>query len=106
MRKFLAAVAVSALMAGGAYAATTTLSIVINSGPSTSVSCSPAALTAPVAAGTLVCPVVVAPASWSGALTLSGPNASSFALSGSNLVVGAAGIANAGTLSVTITSTP
>lgn len=104
MRRTLAALAFFCAI-GAAHAATTTLSIVINSGPSTAVSCVPAALTAPVASGTVICPIVVTPASWSGALTLSGTNAASFALSGSNLVVGAAAL-NAGTFSVTITSTP
>lgn len=88
-----------------ANAATTTLSIVINSPASTGVTCSPGTLTAPLAAGFVVCPITIAPSGWSGALALSGSNASSFALSGSNLIVGPTSL-SAGTYSVTITATP
>ena len=104
MKKIVLAV-VLAIAASAAHAANTTVSIVINSPASTSVSCSPGTLTAPVAANTVVCPISVVPSGWSGALTLSGTNASSFALSGTNLVVGASAL-SAGTYSVTITATP
>lgn len=88
-----------------AQGATTNLSIIINSPPSTTVTCTLGTYTAPLAAGSVICPITVTPSGWSGALTLSGTSASSFALSGSNLVVGSSAL-NAGTYSVTITATP
>ena len=88
-----------------AQAATTTLSIIINSPASTSITCALGSYTAPLASGAVICPISVAPAGWSGALTLSGTNASSFALSGSNLVVGATALP-VGTYSITLTATP
>ena len=98
--------AYAAACSAGAQAATTSLSIVINSPASTSVTCPLASsYTAPLAAGSTICTISVAPAGWSGALALSGTNASSFALSGSSLVVGSTALA-AGTYSVTITATP
>jgi hypothetical protein len=57
---------------GSAHASTTTLSIVMSSPASTAVTCSIGSYTAPLAAGSLVCPIVVSPAGWSGALALSG----------------------------------
>ena len=104
MKFTLAALALLASFAG-AQAATTTLSIIINSPASASVTCAMGTLTAPLAAGSTVCPIVLAPTGWSGALALSGTNASSFALSGSNLVVGSPALV-AGSYSVTITATP
>ena len=87
-------------------AASTSLSIIINSPPSTNISCPlQSSYTAPLAAGATVCAISIAPTGWSGALTLSGANASAFALSGSNLVVGSTPL-NAGTYSVVITANP
>jgi hypothetical protein len=94
-----------ALFGARADAATTALSIIINSPTSTTVTCPMTTYTAPLAAGSLICPIAVAPSGWSGALALSGSNASSFALSGSNLVVGSTAL-QPGTYSVTITATP
>jgi hypothetical protein len=94
-----------ALFVNRADAATTTLSIIINSPTSTTVTCPMTTYTAPLAAGSVICPITVAPSGWSGALALSGASASSFALSGSNLVVGSAAL-QSGTYSVTITATP
>jgi len=92
--------------AARAQGATTSLSIIISSPPSTSVTCPlTPPYTAPLAAGSIICTVAIAPAGWSGALTLSGTNASSFALQGTNLVVAASPLA-AGTYAVTITATP
>ena len=88
-----------------AWASSTSLSIVINSPPSTAVTCPLTSYTAPLAAGSVVCTISVVPAGWSGALALSGTSASSFVLNGTNLVVGATPLA-AGTYSVTITATP
>jgi hypothetical protein len=88
-----------------AEAATTTLSIIINSPTSTTVKCPMTTYTGPLAAGSLICPITVAPGGWSGALALTGANASSFALSASNLVVGPTAL-QPGTYSVTVTATP
>jgi hypothetical protein len=94
-----------ALFGTQAEAATTTLSIIINSPTSTTVTCPMTAYTAPLAAGSVICPITVAPSGWSGALALSGASASSFALSASNLVVGSTAL-QTGTYSVTLTATP
>jgi hypothetical protein len=95
----------AALVCARADAATTTLSIIINSPTSTTVTCPMTAYTAPLAAGSVICPITVAPSGWSGALTLSGAGASSFALSASKLVVGSTAL-QPGMYSVTITATP
>ena len=101
----LAAVSVCGF-AGPADAASTQLSIIVGGAASTSVACAVSTtLTAPVAAGTVICPIAVVPSGWTGVFTLSGANAASFALSGSTLVVGASPLA-AGSYSVTITATP
>jgi len=106
MRKLLALGLALAFGGAQAQAATTTLSIIINSPPSTVIACPLApSYSAPLPAASVICTIAVTPAGWSGALTLSGPDAASFALSGSNLVVGSAALA-AGTYSVTITATP
>jgi hypothetical protein len=108
-RLIFALFALLASPAAYAHASTVTLSIVINSPPSTAVTCPLGTYVAPLAAGSLICPITVAPSGWSGALALSGTNASSFAIntvSGvQQLVVGASAL-NAGTYSVTITATP
>jgi hypothetical protein len=94
-----------ALFGARADATTTTLSIIINSPTSTTVTCPMTTYTAPLAAGSVICPITVALSGWSGALALSGANASSFALSASKLVVASAALP-AGTYSITITATP
>jgi hypothetical protein len=94
-----------ALFGARADAATTTLSIIINSPTSTTVTCPMTTYTAPLAAGSVICPIAVAPSGWSGALALSGANAGSFALSASNLVVGSTAL-QPGTYTVVITATP
>jgi hypothetical protein len=112
MRFFkLAALAVIlGLATAPAMAANTTLSIIVNSAPSTSVTCTLTAssFTAPVAAGTNVANCVVAPSTWSGALTLSGADASSFALvQGTGaLNVGSTALTASRSYAVTLTSTP
>ena len=106
MRTIALAWAFAAACTAGAQAATTSRSIPIKSPASTSVTCPLAAsYTAPLAAGSKDCTISVAPAGWSSARALSGTHASSFALSGSNLVVGSTALA-AGTYAVTITATP
>ena len=107
MRFILAALL---LLAPAARAATLTETIIINSAPSSAISCpAPATLTAPRAAGAVICTITITPAGWSGTLTLSGPNANLFAIlpgASIQLVAGSAGITNAGQYSVTITSAP
>jgi hypothetical protein len=107
MKRMLGLFAVLSLALFGARAdaATTTLSIIINSPTSTTVTCPMTTYTAPLATGSVICPITVAPSGWSGALALSGASASSFALSASNLVVGSTALP-AGTYSVTVTATP
>ena len=108
MKKFLASVAFLAFAAVPAQATTTSLSIIINSAPSTTVTCGASTtytLTGPLAAGTNICNISVTPTGWSGALALSGANASAFALSGSALNVGATALA-VGTYAISITATP
>ena len=93
-----------------AEAATLSLTVVVNGPASTAIACPiPATFTAPLAAGTVICPITVTPSNWSGTLSLSGPNASAFAISSGgtqNLVVGSAAITAAGNLSVTINAAP
>ena len=73
---------------------------------STSVTCSvSASYPAPLGAGTTLCTASVAPGGWSGRLSLSGPDAASFVLSGSSLEVGASPL-SAGSYSVQINATP
>jgi hypothetical protein len=64
------------------------------------------ALTAvgPVAANTVVGAISVSPAGWIGVLTLTGANAASFTLQGSNLVTTVA--LPAGVYDVSVTATP
>jgi hypothetical protein len=109
----LAIIAAILLAAASAHAkgASLSLTIVINGPASTSITCPiTATFTAPVAAGTVICPITVAPSGWSGTLALSGTNAGSFAISsgtgGQQLVVGSAAITTAGTETLTITATP
>lgn len=104
------------LLAGCANAATLGFSIVINGPASTSIACPiqyPAgatAFTTPVAAGTVICPIMVSPSNWSGTLSLGGSGAGMLAISngasGSAVVVGTTPITSAGTYNVTITATP
>ena len=104
MKRFILAALLSTV-ACAAYAATATLSIIINSPSSTAVSCPIPTLTAPVASGATICTVSITPAGWSGVLSLSGPNASAFQLKGSDVVVGSTPLA-AGSYSVTVTAAP
>jgi hypothetical protein len=108
----LAAALACLASAPDAGAAGANLSIVISSPPATAISCPIAypsgqsSFIEPVAAGTMVATCAVTPASWSGALALSGPDAGYFALSGMNVMVGAADITAARTYNITITATP
>lgn len=67
---------------------TTNFTIVVSSAASTSITFTPAAgpFVAPVPAGTIVGSVVVAPATWSGVVTLGGVDAADFSMSGLNVV--------------------
>ncbi len=94
-----------------AHAATTTLTIQITSPPSVSVTCGTATaytLTAPVKAGTIVCPLAVQPAAWVGtyALTVTGPQPNAFVIAGTNIAVGAADVTAPGAYSLSITTVP
>ncbi len=109
--RFLLGLPLALTMPLTAQAATVSLSIVIATPSATSVTCPiTATLTAPVAAGTVLCALTVAPSSWSGALVVSGTNANLFSISstssGSQLVVGASPITAPGTYAATITATP
>ncbi|MBV8739840.1 MAG: hypothetical protein JO007_21815 [Alphaproteobacteria bacterium] len=106
MKHFLATIALF-LAPVTASAANTTVSIVFNSPASTGISCTAGGpFTVPVAAGTQIATCAVNPSNWSGALTLSGSQASNFALSGTNIVVGTNPITTAGTVTLTLTATP
>ena len=108
--KKLAVLAFFALT-GCAHAASLQLSIVIQGPVSTAVTCganTSYTLNATVPAGTVICPITVAPGAWNGALTVSqtaGPQANAFAISGKNLVA-AADITQTGTYTVTIQALP
>src|SRR5437762_5675276 len=109
MRKIfgVAALLAASFLAFKAEAAQVQLSIVFQGSPSTSVTCPIAGpFPVPTAAGTVICPITVAPAGWQGALTLSGTDAAAFTISGNNLVVGASAITAAGTKSVTLNAAP
>lgn len=61
--------------------ASVNITIVVNSLPATSITFTPSGtLTAPVAANTNIGSIAVAPASWLGALVISGTDAASFSL--------------------------
>jgi len=109
----IALIGLAILFSGvAANAASVTLSIVVNAPSSPSVSCamrSGTTFTAPLAAGTEICPITVAPTGWSGSLALSGTHAASFAISsgtsGQELAVGSTAL-DAGAYSATVTATP
>ena len=85
------------------------VAIVINSPASASITFSPvSALVAPVAAGTVVGTFTVSPVGWSGAVALSGANASDFSVVNNAGVVQleAAVSLAVGTYLVTATATP
>jgi hypothetical protein len=116
MRNFkqiaFAAVAAFGLMAGGAFAATNSFSIVFSEAPSTSISCTSVAnLTVPVAAGSIVATCTVLPASWTGSVGISGTGASAFVVGTPSggvvpIEVGSVAYNTVGTVSLTATSTP
>ncbi len=112
MKNLAAALLLLGMVAESASAATTKLSIVINSPASTAINCTinypsgQSSFAAPIAANSLVATCAVTPSTWSGALTLSGADAGFFALSGTNLDAGAAAITQARAYNVTITATP
>lgn len=85
---------------------TSTLDVPISTSlPSTAVACAQGILVAPLSPGQLVCPIVVSPEGWVGTLTLGGPGASGFSISGSNLLTSSTP-PTAGQTSITITATP
>lgn len=66
--------------------------------------------TTPVAAGTVLSSIIVAPGNWTGTLALSGPDAASFVINTSGtshvLAVGPADLVNPADLQFTVTATP
>lgn len=82
------------------------ITIIINSPPSSEVTFTPAqpSFVAPVPAGTVLGVLSVAPAAWSGALALGGPDVAKVVLNGTQIA--AAVELMAGTLSLTATSSP
>lgn len=123
MKKLLAIAALIASVAVpgvNAQSASTTFSVVINSPPSTSVTLTAVApctlsgstltCTGPMAANATLATIAVAPAGWSGTLTLSaftgGATASSFAVAGTNLVAGSGGLATSFNGGATLTASP
>lgn len=109
MRKIWLAGLLVFLAAGAAHAASTTFNFVINSGPSTAVTCTippDTQFIAPLAPGTVICAIVVTPASWSGQISQTDPTlAIASSTNGSNLVVGSTALP-VGPHSGTITTTP
>jgi hypothetical protein len=93
-------------------AANSSVSIIFNSAACTAISYAPtyptgaAAFIVPVAPGTMVAKGTATPANWSGVITLSGADASQFALNGIDIVVGAAAIATPGTRTVNVACNP
>lgn len=86
-----------------------TFTISIASALSTGVTVTPVAgLTAPVAAGTVLATIAVAPAGWQGGVTLSGPNAASMQIGGTspNYTILAASILQGGSYAATVTVSP
>lgn len=110
MRQVLCVAVILCGFAIKAEAATLSMTVVINSAPSTTITCPiSSTFTAPVAPGTVICQLTVAPSNWSGTLSLSGPNASMFAISSGatqSLVVGSSAITTPGIQSVTINAAP
>jgi hypothetical protein len=110
MRKLLLAIfACLPLLAGTAFAASVVVNGVIQSPASTSVTCTPVAttLTFPVAPNSLVCPIAVLPAGWSGVVTLSDTTHFTTATSSGVLYLETGATSPpAGSFSVTITTTP
>lgn len=92
-----------------AYAASVVVNGVINSAPSTSVTCAPvsSSLNFPVPANSLVCPISVLPAGWSGAVTVSDTTHFTTGTSGGVLyLMTGATSPPVGPFSVTVTTTP
>lgn len=92
-----------------ALAASVVVSGVIQSPPSTSVTCTPVSstLTFPVAQNSVVCPIAVLPAGWSGVVTVSDTTHFTTGVSGSVLYLQTGATSPpVGPFSVTITTTP
>src|SRR5271154_2163706 len=111
----LAAAAI--LLSGGpsAFASNQALAPLFGVAPSTSPNCTinyPTGQTSfytngtGVPTGTLIATCAVLPSNWVGTLSLSGADASFFAISGETVVVGSAAITVARTYNITVTATP
>jgi hypothetical protein len=100
---------VLAVIGHSALGASVVVSGVIQSPPSTSVTCTPVSttLTFPVAANSLICPITVAPAGWSGAVTVSDTTHFTTGTSGGVLYLESGATSPpAGPFNVTVTTTP
>ena len=109
MKILLGLVLAFALVAHSALAASVVVSGVIQSPPSTSVTCTPVSttLTFPVAPNAPICPIAVLPTGWSGAVTVSDTTHFTTAVIGGALNLEAGAISPpAGPFSVTVTTTP
>ena len=115
MKRFIGlvvALTLGTLFGVSAYAATTTMTLIFNSPPSTSITCTNLGpFVIPVPAGTTMGTCTVAPSNWTGSLALSGPAESQFTAVPTsptvwNINVGAAPISATATDVLTVTSTP
>ena len=111
MKKLLLATVAVMLLASPVSAATLVLpSVTITSPASTSITCTPfgAPYTAPLASGSVVFNCTVAPATWTGAVSLSGSQFVVTGLSGAafNVAVGATALGAGSYAPGTLTTTP
>jgi hypothetical protein len=124
MKKLLAGIALIALIAipvaKAQSGASTSFTLILTSPASTTVTLTPTApctgtstalsCPGPLAAGTQIATIAVAPSGWTGGLTLSGTNAAAFAIGGASpnytLTVGASALAIGANETASITATP
>lgn len=91
--------------------ASTSVTFVLTGPISLSVACPvPVSLTSPLGAGAVLAPITVQPVGWSGALTLTGPDAGLFAISSGggvqNFTVGASPLTVPRAYNFTVVATP
>jgi hypothetical protein len=109
------AIGLGVLLSPPSHAASVNEIIVLSGAvPATNVACNPnplPTLTAPLAAGTVLCAITVTPSTWSGTLALSGANAPAFTLLQPSpgvydLAVGSAPLATPESYTVIVTASP
>ena len=107
MKKLLLLLALLCLpISSQAQGASANITVTVNPPNSTGITCNPASFTGSAPAGSIVCPITVAPSGWSGSLALSGANAALFVItSAPALAVGSTAL-GPGTYNVTLTATP